>query len=84
MINQKKRKDMLRVNTSMGVSNGGFKSGDISCIWPLIMNSNCQTMTEESKIVLNVRNMRERMVGRTKVEGLKKISKTAAAKDNTR
>jgi hypothetical protein len=41
-------------------------------------------MTEESKIVSNVRNMRERMVGRTKVEGLKKISKTAAAKDNTR
>jgi hypothetical protein len=82
MINQKKRKDMLRVNTSMGVSNGGFKSGDMLHLATL--NSNCQTMTEESKIVSNVRNMKERMVGRTKLEGLKKISKTAAEKDNTR
>ena len=59
-----------------------FKSGDMLHLATL--NSNCQTMTEESKIVSNVRNMRERMVGRTKLEGLKKISKTAAEKDNTR
>ena len=46
----------------------------IGFIGSLIMYSNCQAMTEESKNMSIVRNMGERLVGRIKVDGEKKIS----------
>ena len=44
----------------------------IGFIGSLIMYSNCQAMTEESKNMSIVRNMGERLVGRIKVDGLRR------------